>query len=107
MTPTELSAVLTADVAALPGVRSVIPPGPMLAALVRDVRTVLDVPADGGRVLVRAAPDGLRLRIVVGVGSDTPVLDTIRAVRDGVVERVLVETGERPAEVVVRVVEID
>lgn len=107
MTPTELSSALTEVVGAVPGVRSVIPPGPVLAALVRDVRAVLAVPADGGRVLVRTTPEGLRLRVVVGVGRDGSVLDTIRAVRDAAVALVHAETGERPAEVVVRVVEID
>lgn len=101
-----LSRTVTQAVLDVDGVRSVIPPGPSLAVLVRDVRSVLDLPRGGGAVLVEDRAEGLRVRVVVAVDSDVPAVRTVRAVRDAVVSVVLESTGARPASVTVRVVEI-
>jgi uncharacterized alkaline shock family protein YloU len=101
-----LSRALTDDVAAEPSVRTVLPPGPALAVLVRDVRSALDVPRGGGAVLVREAPSGLEVRVVVEVAEDVPTADVVRRVRDAVRARVLADVGVAPAGVTVRVVDI-
>lgn len=101
-----LSRLVTEAVLAVPSVRSVIPPGPTLAVLVRDVRSVLDLPRTGGAVLVEDTPDGVRVRVVTGVDAGTSAVATVRAVRDAVVSSVQQATGTRPASVTVRVVEI-
>lgn len=101
-----LSRAVTEAVLGTPGVRMVIPPGPSLATLVRDVRSVLDLPRGGGAVLIEERPDGVRVRAVVGVGSDQPALTTVRAVRDAVVATVERTCGTAPSTVTVRVVEI-
>lgn len=101
-----LSRTVTQAVLEVEGVTSVIPPGPSLAVLVRDVRSVLDLPSGGGAVLVEDRADGLRVRVVVAVHSGVPAVRTVRAVRDAVVSIVLETTGARPASVTVRVVEI-
>jgi hypothetical protein len=103
----ELSRQLTQAVLGVPGVRSVLPPGPGLATLVRDVRTVLDVPRDGGAVLVQDRPEGARIRVVVTSDRAVPTVALLRAVRDRVAEIATVVLGQRPADVTVRVVEID
>ncbi|OIH92577.1 hypothetical protein [Curtobacterium sp. MCBA15_001] len=104
--PRVLSRTLTRAVLEVEGVRSVIPPGPSLAVLVRDVRSVLDLPRGGGAVLVEDRAEGLRVRVVVAVDSDVPAVRTVRAVRDAVASVVLDTIGVRPASVTVRVVEI-
>jgi hypothetical protein len=98
---------LTAVVLRVPGVRSVLPPGPKLATLVRDVRSVLDLPRDGGAVLVQDRPDGARIRVVVTTDRRIPTLDLVRSVRDAVVAEAAALLGRRPSDVTVRVVEID
>lgn len=101
-----LSRAATEAVLAVPGVRSVIPPGPSLAALVRDVRSVLDLPRDGGAVLVDDQGEVLRVRVVVAVDAGTSAIGSAKAVRDVVVRRVQDVAGRRPTDVTVRVVEI-
>lgn len=101
-----LSRAATEAVLAVPSVRVVIPPGPSLAVLVRDVRSVLDLPRDGGAVLVEDRADGLRVRVVVAVDAGVAAVTSARAVRDAVVERVRELAGRRPTDVTVRVVEI-
>lgn len=101
-----LSRMATEAVLAVPGVRSVIPPGPSLAVLVRDVRSVLDLPRDGGAVLVEDREDGVRVRAVVVVDAGVSAISTARSVRDGLVACLGAVTGKRPADVTVRVVEI-
>ena len=102
-----VSRALTGVVLGVPGVRSVVPPGPRLASLVRDVRSVLDLPRDGGAVLVQERPDGARVRVVVTTDQRVPTLVVVRAVRDAVVEGTAAVLGRRPTDVTVRVVEID
>jgi len=102
-----LSRRLTEVALAVPGVRSVLPPGPKLATLVRDVRTVLDLPRDGGAVLVQHQPGGARIRVVVTTGRTVPTVALLRDVRDAVVLAAVDALGQRPADVTVRVVEID
>lgn len=101
-----LSRAVTEAVLAVPAVRSVIPPGPSLAVLVRDVRSVLDLPRDGGAALVEDRDDGVRVRVVAAVGAERSAIASVRAVRDAVVASVELATGERPARVDVRIVEI-
>lgn len=101
-----LSRAVTEAVLAVPGVRSVIPPGPSLAVLVHDVRSVLDLPRDGGAVLVEDRADGIRVRVVAAVATDRSAITSVRAVRDAVVASVEHSTGARPAAVTVRIVEI-
>lgn len=98
---------LTEVVLGVPGVRSVVPPGPRLATLVRDVRSVLDLPRDGGAVLVQERSDGARIRVVVTTDRREPTIAIVRAVRDAVVAAAADRLGQRPADVTVRVVEID
>jgi hypothetical protein len=98
---------LTEVVLGVPGVRSVVPPGPKLATLVRDIRSVLDLPRDGGAVLVRDRADGARIRVVVTSDRRAPTIALVRAVRDAVVAAAAESLGRRPADVTVRVVEID
>jgi hypothetical protein len=102
-----LSRRLTEVALAVPGVRSVLPPGPKLATLVRDVRTVLDLPRDGGAVLVQDLPEGARLRVVVTSDRAVPTVALVRRVRDAVVQGAVEALGQWPADVTVRVVEID
>ena len=102
-----LSRRLTEVALAVPGVRSVLPPGPKLATLVRDVRTVLDLPRDGGAVLVQDLPEGARVRVVVTSDRGVPTVALLRSVRDAVVRATVEALGRRPADVTVRVVEID
>lgn len=102
-----ISRELTTVVLAVPGVRSVLPPGPNLATLVRDVRSVLDLPRDGGAVLVQDRPDGARVRVVVTVDRRIPTADVLRGVRDAVAEATRALLGRPPSDVTVRVVEID
>lgn len=101
-----LARAVTEAVLRVDGVRSVIPPGPSLAVLVRDVRSVLDLPLGGGAVLVEERADGLRVRVVTSVEAGVSAITTARSVRDAAVSIVLEVTGERPASVTVRVVEI-
>lgn len=101
-----LSRTLTEEIAAVSSVRAVLPPGPALAVLVRNVRSALDVPRGGGAVLVRDAPDGLEVRVVVEVDGTLPTAEVLRAVRDVVRTRVLVDVGTAPASVTVRAVDI-
>lgn len=101
-----LSRAATEAVLGVPGVRSVIPPGPSLAVLVRDVRSVLDLPRDGGAVLVDERGEGLRVRVVIAVDAGTSAIGRAKAVRDVVVRRVEDVAGRRPTAVTVRVVEI-
>lgn len=98
---------LTETVLGVPGVRSVVPPGPKLATLVRDIRSVLDLPRDGGAVLVQQRADGARIRVVVTTDRRTPAVALTRAVRDAVVDAATVLLGRRPSDVTVRIVEID
>jgi len=98
---------LTEVVLGVPGVRSVVPPGPKLATLVRDIRSVLDLPRDGGAVLVQDRADGARIRVVVTSDCRAPTIALVRAVRDAVVAAAAESLGRRPADVTVRVVEID
>lgn len=101
---------LTEVALVVPGVRSVVPPGPRLATLVRDVRdvrSVLDLPRDGGAVLVQERAGGVRIRVVVTTDRRTPTVTLIRAVRDAVVDGATELLGQRPTDVTVRVVEID
>jgi|GEM_PF-1483842 len=98
---------LTEVVLGVPGVRSVVPPGPKLATLVRDIRSVLDLPRDGGAVLVQDRADGARIRVVVTTDRLVPTIALVRAVRDAVVAAAADALGRRPADVTVRVVEID
>lgn len=105
--PRHVSRVLTERVLDVPGVRTVLPPGPNLATLVRDVRSVLDLPRDGGAVLVQPRPSGARIRVVVTTDRRVPTLAVVRGVRDAVVARATEVLGERPSDVTVRVVEID
>jgi len=102
-----VSRELTEVVLAVPGVRTVLPPGPGLATLVRDVRSVLDLPRDGGAVLVQERPDGSRVRVVVTTDRGFPTIAVVRAVRDAVVTAASALVGQAPADVTVRVVEID
>ncbi|WP_144764662.1 hypothetical protein [Curtobacterium sp. 9128] len=101
-----LSRSLTETVLAVAGVRSVIPPGPSLAVLVRDVRSALDLPRDGGAVLVDDRQDGMRFRVVVTVDAGVSAIATLRAVRDAVRTCAVELTGAVPTDVTVRVVEI-
>lgn len=103
----DVSRELTAAVLAVRGVRSVLPPGPGLATLVRDVRSVLDIPRDGGAVLVQDRPDGARIRVVVTTDRSVPTIVVVRAVRDAVVAAGRHAFGTDPSDVTVRVVEID
>jgi hypothetical protein len=98
---------LTAVVLGISGVRSVLPPGPNLATLVRDVRSVLDLPRDGGVVLVQDRPEGARIRVVLTSDRRVPTLALVRSVRDAVVAAATSALGRRPSDVTVRVVEID
>lgn len=98
---------LTAVVLGISGVRSVLPPGPNLATLVRDVRSVLDLPRDGGAVLVQDRPEGARIRVVLTSDRRVPTPGLVRSVRDAVVAEGTVLLGRRPSDVTVRVVEID
>lgn len=98
---------LTEVVLGVPGVRSVVPPGPGLATLVRDIRSVLDLPRDGGAVLVQDRLDGARIRVVVTSDRRAPTIALVRAVRDAVVAAAADRLGRRPVDVTVRVVEID
>lgn len=98
---------LTAAVLGVTGVRAVLPPGPNLATLVRDVRSVLDLPRDGGAVLVQDRPDGPRVRVVVTTDRRIPTIALVRDVRDAVVAEVVTVLGRRPSDITVRVVEID
>lgn len=102
-----VSRELTAAVLAVPGVRSVLPPGPGLTTLVRDVRSVLEIPRDGGAVLVQDRPDGARLRVVVTTDRAVPTIAVLRSVRDAVVAAAHRSFGAAPSDVTVRVVEID
>lgn len=97
---------LTDAVLGVPGVRSVLPPGPKLATLVQDVRSVLDLPRDGGAVLVQDRPEGVRIRVVLTTERRTPTIAVVRAVRNTVVEVGTALLGHRPTDVTVRVVEI-
>ncbi|ROP63919.1 hypothetical protein EDF24_0908 [Curtobacterium sp. PhB130] len=101
-----LSRMATEAALAVPGVRSVIPPGPSLAVLVRDVRSVLDLPRDGGAVLVEDRADQVRVRAVVTVDAGRPAIASVRAVRDAIVSSLADEVGQRRTDVTVRVVEI-
>lgn len=101
-----LSRAATEAVLDVPGVRSVIPPGPSLAVLLRDVRSVLDLPRDGGAVLVDEQAGGLRVRVVVAVDAGTSATRSAKALRDVIVRRVEDVAGRRPTTVTVRVVEI-
>ncbi|OIH99877.1 MULTISPECIES: hypothetical protein [unclassified Curtobacterium] len=101
------SRTLTAVVLAVPGVRSVVPPGPALATLVRDVRTALDTPRDGAAVLVRQGDDGSVVRVVVTVDRGLPTTAVLREVRDAVRTTVVDVLGGPPAHLTVRAVEID
>lgn len=105
--PRAVSRALTAAVLRIPGVRSVLPPGPSLATLVRDVQSVLDLPRDGGAVLVQDRPGGARIRVVVTTERTTPTVALLRRVRDEVVRLATDELGAAPGDVAVRVVEID
>lgn len=98
---------LTELVLGVPGVRSVLPPGPKLATLVRDVRSVLDLPRDGGAVLVQDRPDGARIRVVVTTDRAVPTIAVLRAVRATVTRAAATAFGQQPSAVTVRVVEID
>lgn len=102
-----VSRELTAAALAVPGVRSVLPPGPGLATLVHDVRSVLEIPRDGGAVLVQERPDGTRIRVVVTTDRAVPTISVVRAVRDAVVTAARQALGTDPSDVTVRVVEID
>jgi hypothetical protein len=101
-----LSRLATEAVLAVPGVRSVVLPGPSLAVLVRDVRSVLDLPRDGGAVLVEDRATGLRVRVVVTVDASVPATTTLRSVRDELGTCIEHATGARPDDLTVRVVEI-
>jgi hypothetical protein len=105
--PRAVSRAITAVVLDVPGVRSVLPPGPSLATLVRDVRSVFDLPRDGGAVLVQQRPDGTRIRVVVTTDRHTPTVALLRRVRDEAVARATELLGTAPSDVTVRVVEID
>jgi len=102
-----ISRSLTEVVLGVPGVRSVVPPGPRLATLVRDIRSVLDLPRDGEAVLVQDRADGARIRVVVTTDRRVPTIALVRAVRDAVVAAATDALGRHPAAVTVRVVEID
>jgi hypothetical protein len=99
------SLLVTRAVEALPAVRRVIPAGPDLAGLVRDLRSALRMPRDGSAARVETTDDGVRVRVVVGVDGGTPATDTARAVRDAA-RATLLGAGLVVAEIVVRVVEI-
>ncbi|KQO61254.1 hypothetical protein [Curtobacterium sp. Leaf261] len=101
-----LSSAITNAVEALPAVLAVVPPGPALAVLVENARRALDVPREGGAVVVRAVPGGVDVRVVVEVRASTSALDAVRAVRDVVVEVVAGATGVILVATTVRVVEI-
>lgn len=101
-----LSRLATEAVLAVPGVRSVVLPGPSLAVLVRDVRSVLELPRDGGAVLVEDRATGLRVRVVVTVDAGVPAITTLRSVRDELGTCIEQATGARPDGLTVRVVEI-
>ncbi|MCJ1715942.1 hypothetical protein ACLBWP_17625 [Microbacterium sp. M1A1_1b] len=101
-----VSRTVTEAVLAVPSVLSVIPPGPSLAVLVRDVRSVLDLPRGGGAVLVEDRAEGVRVRVVAAVAASTSAIESARAVRDAVVTTVEHHIGTRPSSVVVRIVEI-
>ena len=101
-----LSRLATEVVLAVPGVRSVVLPGPSLAVLVRDVRSVLDLPRDGGAVLVEDRSTGLRVRVVLTVDAGVSAITTLRSVRDELGECIEHATGARADDVTVRVVEI-
>jgi uncharacterized alkaline shock family protein YloU len=101
-----LSRLATEAVLAVPGVRSVVLPGPSLAVLVRDVRSVLDLPRDGGAVLVEDRSTGLRVRVVVTVDAGVSAITTLRSVRDELGVCIEHATGARADDVTVRVVEI-
>jgi hypothetical protein len=98
---------LTETALGVPGVRSVLPPGPGLATLLRDVRSVLDLPRDGGAELVQVRPDGTRIRVVVTADRSVPTVALLRAVRDAVVRDATALFDAAPADVTVRVVAID
>jgi uncharacterized alkaline shock family protein YloU len=101
-----LSRLATEAVLAVPGVRSVVLPGPSLAVLVRDVRSVLDLPRDGGAVLVEDRTTGMRVRVILAVDAGVSAMTTLRSVRDALGAGVEQATGSRPDDVTVRVVEI-
>ncbi|OII31891.1 hypothetical protein BIU98_09150 [Curtobacterium sp. MMLR14_010] len=102
-----LSRLATEVVLAVPGVRSVVLPGPSLAVLVRDVRSVLDLlPRDGGAVLVEDRSTGLRVRVVLTVDAGVSAITTLRSVRDELGVCIEHATGARADDVTVRVVEI-
>jgi len=101
-----LSRIATEAVLAVDGVRSVIPPGPSLAVLVRDVRSVLDLPRDGGAVLVDDRADRVRVRAVVTIDAERPAAASLRAARDAIVACLADVVGQRRTDVTVRVVEI-
>lgn len=101
-----LSRLATEAVLAVPGIRSVVLPGPSLAVLVRNVRSVLDLPRDGGAVLVEDRTTGLRVRVVVTVDAGVSALTTLRSVRDALGVCIEHATATRPDDVTVRVVEI-
>ena len=101
-----LSRLATEVVLAVPGVRSVVLPGPSLAVLVRDVRSVLDLPRDGGAVLVEDRSTGLRVRVVLTVDAGVSAITTLRSVRDELGVCIEHATGGRADDVTVRVVEI-
>jgi hypothetical protein len=101
-----LSRLATSAVLAVPGVRSVVLPGPSLAVLVRDVRSVLDLPRDGGAVLVEDSTAGMRVRVIVAVDAGVSAMTTLRSVRDALGACVEQATGSRPEDVTVRAVEI-
>jgi hypothetical protein len=102
----ELSELITRAVDALPAVHAVVPPGPALAVLVENVRRALEVPREGGAVLVRTVDGGTQVRVVVEVLGTASALDAVRDVRDVVRAIVLAQTGAAPAATTVRVVDI-
>jgi hypothetical protein len=68
---------------------------------------VLDLPRDGGAVLVQDRPEGARIRVVLTSDRRVPTLALVRNVRDAVVTEATSALGRRPSDVTVRVVEID
>jgi hypothetical protein len=101
-----LSRALTDALTSLPEVSAVIPPGPSLGTLVRDVRSVLDLPRDGGAVLVDLREGRARVRAVIAVPAGASALDSVRVARDTVIAGVEATLGRVPVDVSVRVVEI-
>lgn len=99
------SLLVTRAVEDLPAVRRVIPAGPDLAGLVRDVRSAFRMPRDGSAARVDTTDDGVRVRVVVSVDAGAPAAETARAVRDAA-RASLLGAGLVVAEIVVRVVEI-